>query len=109
MATASAKRTVKKVKEVANDFNLQNSLEKGFDSVRKIAGEVNTVALNSSEVALEAAVKTGVEWQNVAAKAIEGGLSLSSKQQEIVFDALTGVKEQLMEGRANLRKLFASN
>ncbi|MEM1217581.1 MAG: hypothetical protein AAGH79_01655 [Bacteroidota bacterium] len=101
MATESVNAAIETVKNV--------KVEDGVKFVKETATSINKFGLETAESALDSAVATGKEWQGVARKAVNSGLELADKQQEIVFDTLDAVKEQMTEGAKRFRGLFANN
>tara|TARA_R110002126_G_scaffold236273_6_gene379879 strand:+ start:980 stop:1252 length:273 start_codon:yes stop_codon:yes gene_type:complete len=68
---------------------------------------VNGYALNTTEEVVSEGIIVAEQWQTVANKAIKGSLSLAATQQDIVFDALTGVKKHVMLSKKRFTKLIA--
>jgi hypothetical protein len=99
-----ANKTVTK-ENVNEKFTMDNVINK----VKETAKDVNNVALDTTKDLVNEVIVRGEQWQNVTAKAIEGGMKLMTNQQEIVFDALESVKGQLMHGRKRLKTLFSKN
>lgn len=105
-----------KVREVATERvnaaieTVKNvKVQDGVKFVKETATNINKAGLETAENVLDSAVATGKEWQGVARKAVNGGLELADKQQEIVFDTLDAVKEQFSEGAKRFRGLFSNN
>ena len=94
-----------KAKEVIENMDLTEQL----DTVKKTAKKTNKVVLETTDELVDAAFENGEKWQNVAAKAMKGGLKLAGRQQEIVFDTLEEVKGQLVKSAGRFRKLFSNN
>lgn len=84
-------------------------VQDGVKYVKETATNINKYGLETAENVLDVAVETGKEWQGVARKAVNGGLELADKQQEIVFDTLDAVKEQLSESAKRFKGLFSNN
>ncbi len=82
---------------------------KTFGKVKETASEVNQFMLKTSEELVDIAVKRGSEWQNVADKAVKGGLKLASNQQDILFNTLEIVKGQVIDTRKRVKTLFSKN
>jgi len=105
-----------KIREVASERvnaaieTVKNvKVQDGVKYVKETATNINKYGLETAENVLEVAVETGKEWQGVAKKAVSGGLELADKQQEIVFDTLDAVKEQLSESAKRFGRLFSNN
>lgn len=90
----------KAAKKANNKLDIKN----GFEAIKSTSKNINEFALNTTSEAIDAAVKTTALWQDVAEKAVKGGLKLARKQQDITFDALEAVKGQVNASR----KRFAS-
>ncbi len=84
-------------------------LEDGVTYVKETAKNINKYGLETAENVLESAVAGGKEWQGVAKKAVNGGLELADKNQEIVFETLEAVKEQLADSAKRFGRLFRNN
>lgn len=101
MITVAAKTA----KEAIENIDLTGQL----DTVKTTAKKVNKTALETADNVVESVFDNGEKWQNVAAKAVKGGLHLAGRQQEIVFDTLETVKGQLSQSAIRFRKLFGNN
>ena len=84
-------------------------LENGVKYVKETAQNINKYSLETAENVVETAIAGGKEWQGVAKKAVDGGLELADKNQEIVFEALETVKEQLTDSAKRFSRLFKNN
>lgn len=86
------------------------NVEKGVNVVKQTATELNDFVLETSDQLVDRAIKRGSQWQDVSAKAIQGGLKLAANQQDIMFDALETVKTQIAKrGRKRMSDLFSRN
>ena len=107
--TATGKEYVevatKKAKQVIENVDLTEQL----DNVKTTAKKANKFALETTDEMVDVAFANGEQWQEVANKAVKGGLKLAGRQQEIVFDTLEEVKGQLVESAGRFRKLFSNN
>jgi hypothetical protein len=65
----------------------------------------NKFVLDTAEDVVDMGIKRTADWQVVAEKAIQGGLKVSAKQQDLVFDALESVKSQIVAGKKQMTKL----
>ncbi|MEL7021334.1 MAG: hypothetical protein AAGK47_07000 [Bacteroidota bacterium] len=95
------------VDKVQERLNIK--LEMPKVDVRKAVKETNDLALETTASLIDGATKNGEKWQQLTRKAINGGLELAGKQQEIVFDTLEAVKAQIVQGRDRTKKLFSNN
>lgn len=91
-----------KVKEVIENIDVNAGVKK----VKKTAAAVNEYTLDTAEEIVEGVVKNSGEWQGIAEKAVNGGLKLAAKQQDIMFSTLETVKEQLVESGSRFRDLL---
>jgi hypothetical protein len=107
--TATGKEMVTVAAKTAKEAIENIDLTGGLDTVKKTAKKANKVALETADTMVEGVFVNGEKWQNVAAKAVKGGLHLAGRQQEIVFDTLDTVKGQLTQSAIRFRKLFGSN
>ena len=96
---------VKTVKDTINKIDLAEGAEK----VKTAAKAVNEYSLKTADTMLDNALENGEKWQNVANKAVKGGLHLAARQQDMVFDTLETVKGQLMNSAKRFRGLFSEN
>lgn len=79
------------------------------DQVKKTTKDVNNFVLETSDDVLEATFKSVDQWQDVAAKAVKGGLKLAETQQDIFFTALETLKDQLTSNVKRMRTIFSKN
>ena len=96
---------VDQVKEVVDSINIEDSAKR----ITKAAKKINKYSLETTEELLDEAIKGSEKWQKVANKAVKGGLHLAERQQEIVFDTLDAIKEQMIEGKNRVKHLFSKN
>lgn len=101
MATTKSKKVIKG----AQKFDLDNVIVKVKDSAK----DVNEFMLENSDAFVQEAIVRGEQWQDVAAKAVKGGLKLSANTQDIVFDTLDTLKGQLIDSSARMKNLFSKN
>jgi hypothetical protein len=101
-----ANTTVKaNLKEAQKNFDLN----KVVDKVKEGAKDMNEFMLENTDALVKEAVERSEQWQNVAAKAVKGGLKLTANTQDIVFDTLDTLKGQIKEGRTRIKGLFSKN
>ena len=94
--------TTKLAKEAIENIRLNDRLK----AVKKAANNANNYALETSEELIETMAVNGEKWQNVTAKAIESGLKLAEKQQNILFNTLEAVKVQMGGSAVRFKKLI---
>ena len=80
---------------------------KALDKTKKAVKSANGYALNTTEDVVTETIILAEQWQTVANKAIKDSLKLAATQQDIVFDALTGVKKHVMLSKKRFTKLIA--
>lgn len=97
---ATKRKTVKKQ---------QAKVNKTWGQFKEVVKDVNEFALETSEEVVEGVITNGEKWQKVVEKATKGGLQLSAKQQDIVYNTLETVKGQLVNSTKRLKKIFSSN
>jgi hypothetical protein len=95
----------KQAKSAIENFDLTEQIE----TAKKTAKKANKIALETANEAVDGAFVNGEKWQNVAAKAVKGGLHLAGRQQAIMFDTLDAVKGQFSQSALRFKKLFGSN
>lgn len=88
----------KTAKEALENINVTERL----DDVKDAAKSANKYALGITEEIIDGVITNGEKWQNVAAKAVNGGLKLAEKQQTIVFDTLDTVKGQMTKSASRM-------
>lgn len=92
------KITIKKVKGM---------LSTGVATSKKLASKANVYALNTTERVVTESLEMTSQWQQVADKALKGGLKLAANQQDLVFDILTEIKGNVKKGKKRFSKLVA--
>jgi len=95
-------------KKTAN-IDISNTINKGLKQVKDATKNANDYLLETSEEVVDFGLKRSTEWQGVAEKAINGGLKLTAKQQDLVFDSLEMVKSQVVRGSKRFKTLFSKN
>jgi len=99
-----------KNKKTKRTFDLKNvELNIDYKKVKETTKEVNDFILETSEDIVEGAIKRGEEWTGVANKAVQGGLKLAATQQDLMFDTLESIKDQIMDSRKRFKVLFSKN
>lgn len=92
------KITIKKVKGM---------LSTRVATSKKLASKANVYALNTTERVVTESLEMTSQWQQVADKALKGGLKLAANQQDLVFDILTEIKGNVKKGKKRFSKLVA--
>jgi hypothetical protein len=101
--SAEFKSTTKKLaKEAIENIQLNDRLQ----AVKKAARNANNFALETSEELIETMTANGEKWQKVTEKALNSGLKLAEKQQNIMFNTLEAVKGQLAGSAMRFKKLI---
>lgn len=91
------------------NIDINNPINGGLDQVKEVAKKTNDFVYNTSEDVVDFSIKRGAEWQNVAEKAIKGGLKLAANQQDLVFDTLEIFKGQFKKSSKRFSSLFSKN
>jgi glutamate-1-semialdehyde aminotransferase len=108
------------VSEKANSFKVStNNLAKEAIENIKLSDRLSTVkegikntnktALTKTEALIDTLESNGQKWQKVADKAIQTGLNLSDKQQDMFFTTLEAIKTQIETGVVRFKKLITNN
>ena len=101
VATTRVNEAIEAVKNV--------KIENGVKYVKETAQNINKYSVETVEGVVETVVENSKEWQGVARKAVNSGLELNNKNQEIVFETLGAVKDQVTDGVKRFRALFTNN
>jgi len=80
---------------------------KALDKAKSTIKSVNGYALNTTEDIVSEGIIVAEQWQTVANTALKGSLTLAAKQQEIVFDTLTAVKNHVILSKKRFTQLMA--
>ena len=80
---------------------------KALDKTKQAVTTANDYTLHATEDFLTEGIVVAEQWQTIGNKALKGGLALAAIQQDLVFDALTGMKKHAILSKTRLRKLFA--
>jgi len=80
---------------------------KALGKTKKVVLTANGYALNTTEDIVSEGIIVAEQWQTVGVKALKGGLALAEAQQNIIFEALTGVKKHVILSKKRLTKLIA--
>ena len=112
-ATKTAKKTYNKVnkeatKTVKETYAKVNKVV-SVENIKGAAKSVNSYTLKTADELVDGAISNGEKLTVIAEKAVKGGLKLAAKQNDIVFDTLETVKDQLAGSAVRFRKLFSRN
>jgi len=77
--------TAKTVKETVTNFDVEKTTKAGIKTATKVVKNVNEFALETADDIVDGALNNGKKLQGIAVKAINGGLKITAKQQDIVF------------------------
>ncbi len=80
---------------------------KALGKTKKVVITANGYALNTTEDMVSEGIIVAEQWQTVGNKVLKGGLILAATQQDIVFDALKGVKKHVILSKKRFTKLVA--
>ena len=80
---------------------------KALDKTKQAVTTANDYTLHATEDFLTEGIVVAEQWQTVGNKALKSGLALAAIQQDLVFEALTGMKKHAILSKTRLRKLFA--
>ena len=105
VAINRAKETYNKAYQSVADVAESVTDKINVKTITKTTKEINDYTLNTAQELVDGAVVNGEKWQGVAQKAVKGGLKLAAKQQDIVFDTLESLKDQLSQSTKRFKKL----
>lgn len=100
------KKVTTNVTEKATKAIKNIDIAQGFEKAQTTAKNINDFSLKSANELLDATQENSHQWQQVAEKAVKGGLKLADKQQEMVFDTLETVKKQFVKNSSRLVDIF---
>ena len=103
---ANGEQWVETARRTVKETVAKISVEDSYNAVKDIAAKANKYAAETAEELVDGAISTGEQWQKITAKAVKGSLNLAAKQQDLVFSALEGVKDQVVASTKRTRKLF---
>lgn len=91
--------------------NAQKAINKidvkaGAEKLGATVKSVNDYTLKTADEAVKGAKTNGEKWNKIMGKAIEGGLKITARQQDMVFDTLETVKKQLTKSAARLTDII---
>jgi hypothetical protein len=85
----------------------KNMVSKALDKSKNTLKSANDYALNTTEEIVSEGIIAAEQWQTVAKTALKGSLALAAKQQDIVFDTLTGIKNHILLSKKRMVQLIA--
>ena len=85
---------------------LKTRIINSMDTVKTQTKNLHDSALNATDTIVDNGLQIGKQWQKVFAKAMEGSTVLMGKQQDLVFDTLETVREQVIYGGKRVSKLL---
>jgi hypothetical protein len=97
------------VKETLENIDIEKATKKGIKKVKNNTKAVNEFVLETADELVEGSFKNGKKIQSIASKAIQGGLKITAKQQDITFDTLENIKKQLGKNATRFTELFKMN
>ncbi len=71
-------------------------------NVRNTIKSVNKFILDTTEDVLDETLERTEDWQSVGQKAMQGGIKVAAKQQDLIFDALEALKKQIRKGKTRV-------
>lgn len=95
--------STEKTKKVNFTEKMNNVVTTAKTSVKK----ANDYALTTTEEVVTETITIASQWQNVADKALKGGVKLLDNQQNLIFDTLETYKNHFIKGRKRFSKIFA--
>ena len=101
--------TAKSVRENVENFDVEKTTKAGIKTATKVVKNVNEFALETADEIVDGVLTNGKKIQGITVKAINGGLKIAAKQQDIVFDTLESVKKQFNKSAVRFRDLFKAN
>ncbi len=117
---ATSKKVNKRVKKTATEVmdNVVTTTKKSIQSIdiaenieqlKSNTIKANEFAITTTENIVNTAVKNGMQLQNITDKAVQGGLNLAERQQEMIFTTLETVKGQFLQSKDRLKTIFSKN
>jgi len=67
--------------------------------IRNSVKNINKFFLDTTEDVLEETIERAEDWQMVGQKAINSGIKIAAKQQDLMFDALEVAKKQIIKSK----------
>lgn len=72
-----------------------------IEDIKSGAKKMNNFFVDTTELIVDETLERTAAWQDVADKAIKGGLKLVEKQTDLTFKALETLKKQWIKGQKN--------
>jgi|GEM_PF-1584686 len=85
------------------------NFSKSFKGVKESVSKANNFVLTTTESAIETGFENTKKWQTIGEKAVNGGLEIADKQQNLIFDNLYVLKNQLNYSYSRLKGIFSKN
>lgn len=86
-------------------MSIQSQVSESYNSAKETVKNINESALSTGEEILSEIVKGGEQWIALGKKAIDGGVELAGKQQEVNLSAMEEVKTQLKDSTDRFKKI----
>ena len=90
-----------------NIKSAKKAFNKATKRTKKMVLGANDTALYVVENVVTETIDMTAQWQKVTDKALKGGLKLAANQQDLIFDALNEVKNQIKAGKKKFSKKAA--
>ena len=90
--------------------NTMNTVQKNAtpENITATAKSINDMSLKIADSMVEGMMNNSEKWQKLAEKAMNNGMKISSKQQDMVLETLVDMKGQVAQGVDRLKKIFTS-
>ena len=85
----------------------KNMVFKALNKTKQVTKSANDYALNTTENVVSEGIVVAEQWQTVANKVIKDSLKIAATNQDLVFNALIGVKKHIKLSKKRLTKLIA--
>lgn len=89
-------------------MSFKTQVTTAYKTAIKTAAEVNEAALTTGEEVVNEILSSGKQWSKLGKKAINGGVKLAAKQQDITLSAIEEVKQQLAESKKRFYKIMST-
>ena len=117
---ATSKKLNKRVKKTATEVmgdvvnttkkNIQSiDIAENIEQIKTTTIKANELAITTTENLVNTAVKNGTQLQNIADKAVKGGLTIAARNQDMLFNTLEAVKGQILQSADRLQTIFSKN
>lgn len=78
---------------------VNNKYTFSMKAIRNSVKSFNKFMLDTTEEVIDESLVRIEDWQAVGQKAIQGGIKVAAKQQDLVFDALETAKKQIVKSK----------